>query len=92
MARPVYPWTTAVLRVNLAVVIVIPVESLTGRLGHMRERLSAGACALVYVDVIGLFGPMVLQGTVRRVNQHGRSVCRPSQEPFAVSRSPYVKR
>lgn len=73
MTKPANQWTLALLWINLAVAIVILIENTTGRFANLRELARAAAYALVYANLTGLLGTLVMSGLVKRLAQRGRS-------------------
>ena len=74
MTKPANPWTLALLWSNLAVAIVILIESTTGRFANLREFSRAVAYALVYANLTGLFGTLLMSGLMQRLAQRGHSL------------------
>jgi two-component system sensor histidine kinase AlgZ len=74
MTKPANPWTLALLWINLAVAMVILIESATGRFASLRELLRAVTSALVYANLTGLFGTLLMRGPVQRLAQRGHSL------------------
>lgn len=74
MTKPANKWTLALLWINLAVAIVILIESTTGRFANLREFSRAVAYALVYANLTGLFGTLLMSGLVQRLAQRGHSL------------------
>jgi sensor histidine kinase YesM len=73
MTGPANPWTFALLWINLAVASVILIGSVTGRFASLGELSRALTYALVYANLTGLFGTLVMSGLVKRLALHGRS-------------------
>jgi two-component system sensor histidine kinase AlgZ len=74
MTKPANPWTLALLWINLAVAIVILIESTTGRFASLREVSRAVTYALVYANLTGLFGTLLMSDLVPRLAQRGHSL------------------
>lgn len=71
MAKPTNQWTLALLWINLAVAIVILIGSATGRFASLSELSRATTYALVYANLTGLFGTLVMSGLVKRLALRG---------------------
>ena len=67
-------WALALLWINLAVAIVIFVEHAAGQLAGPQELKRAAAYALVYANLTGLFGTLVLGALAQRMAQRGVSL------------------
>jgi signal transduction histidine kinase len=74
MTKPSNPWALALLWSNLAVAVVILVESTAGRFASLHDVLSAGTYALFYANLMGLSGTLLLGGLARRLAQGGHSL------------------
>jgi sensor histidine kinase YesM len=74
MTKPANPWALALLWINLAVAIVILIESAIGRFASLHELWRALAYALVYANLTGLFGTLLMRGLVPRLVQRGLSL------------------
>ncbi len=74
MTKPMNQWTLALLWINLAVAIVMAIESATGRFASVRDFSHAVAYALVYANLTGLFGTLLMSGLVKRLAQRGLSL------------------
>lgn len=74
MTRPAKPWTLALLWINMAVAIVMVIESATGRFEGPRELLRAATQALIYANLTGLLGTLLLGGLLQRLAQRGHSL------------------
>jgi sensor histidine kinase YesM len=74
MTKPANPWTLALLWSNLAVALVLLVETGSGRFASLHELLRAGAYALVYANLTGLLGTLLMGGLARRLAQRGHSL------------------
>jgi len=72
--KPANKWTFALLWINLAVAIVILIESSTGRFANLHEFSRAVAYALVYANLTGLFGTLLMSGLMQRLAQRGYSL------------------
>lgn len=73
MRKPANQWTLALLWINVAVAIVILVESSAGRFASLREVSRALAYALVYANLAGLLGTLLMSDLVPRLTQRGHS-------------------
>ncbi len=74
MTKPANQWTLALLWINLAVAIVILIESSTGRFANLREVSRALAYALAYANLTGLFGTLLMSDLVPRFAQRRHSL------------------
>ena len=67
-------WAVALLWINLAVAIVIVVENATGQFANLQDLMRAATFALVYANLAGLFGTLVLGVLAERLAQRGVSL------------------
>jgi sensor histidine kinase YesM len=67
-------WAFALLWINLAVAIVILVESATGQFANLQDLRRTATYALVYANLTGLFGTLVLGVLAQRLTQRGVSL------------------
>lgn len=74
MTKPANPWALALLWINLAVALVILIGSATGRFATLHELWRALAYALVYANLTGLFGTLLMSGLVPRLVRRGLSL------------------
>ena len=74
MTKPASPWTLALLWINLAVAMVLLVESATGRFTSLRDLSRAAIYALIYANLTGLFGTLLMSFLVPRLVQRGLSL------------------
>lgn len=74
MTKPINQWTVALLWINLAVAIVILIESATGRFASLHDLARTTAYALVYANLTGLLGTLVMSRLVKRLAQRGLSL------------------
>ena len=74
MTKPANKWTLALLWINMAVAVVILIESSAGRFANLHELSRALAYALVYANLTGLFGTLLLSDLVPRLAQRGHSM------------------
>lgn len=64
-------WTLALLWINLAVAIVVAIESAMGRFASLRDFAQAVAYALVYANLTGLFGTLLMSTLLQPLAQRG---------------------
>jgi LytS/YehU family sensor histidine kinase len=74
MTKPTNQWTLALLWINLAVAIVMAIESATGRFASVQDFSHAATYALVYANLTGLFGTLLMSGLVKRLARRGLSL------------------
>jgi sensor histidine kinase YesM len=70
MSKPLNPWALALLWINLAVACVIVIGSVTGRFANGDELLRASIQALVYANLTGLLGTLLMRRLIMRLLQH----------------------
>jgi sensor histidine kinase YesM len=74
MARAGNKWAFALLWTNLAVGIVILIESAAGQFASPRDLVRTASYALVYANLTGLFGTLVLGPMAERFALRGASL------------------
>jgi len=74
MKKPANTWAVALLWINLAVATVMLVEAATGRFADFQALSRAPGYALVYANLTGLFGTLLMSGLVPRLVQRGLSL------------------
>jgi len=74
MAMAGNKWVLALLWINLAVAIVIVVENAAGQFASPQDLMRAAAFALVYANLAGLIGTLVLGVLAERLAQRGVSL------------------
>jgi len=74
MNKPANPWALALLWTNLAVAMVMLIETATGRFASLHQFLQALAYALVYANLAGLLGTLLMTRLVPRLVQRGHSL------------------
>jgi sensor histidine kinase YesM len=67
-------WALALLWINLAVAIVILIENTAGQFASLRDLLRTATYALVYANLTGLFGTLVMGGLAERLTHRGISL------------------
>jgi two-component system, LytTR family, sensor histidine kinase AlgZ len=74
MTKASNKWAFALLWINLAVAVVILIENAAGRFGSLRDLLRTATYALVYANLTGLFGTLVLGAIAERLTRRGVSL------------------
>jgi two-component system sensor histidine kinase AlgZ len=74
MTTPTKPWALALLWINLAVAIVMVIESAAGQFAGLRELLRAATQALIYANLTGLLGTLLMGSLLQRLAQRGHSL------------------
>lgn len=67
-------WAFAVFWINLAVAIVILIENAAGQFANPKDLVRTATYALVYANLTGLFGTLVLSILVERLSERGVSL------------------
>jgi signal transduction histidine kinase len=67
-------WALALLWINLAVAIVILIENAAGQFASLGELMRGATYALVYANLTGLFGTLVMGGMAQRLTHRGVSL------------------
>jgi len=74
MTKSTKPWALALLWINLAVAIVMVIETATGRFSDLHELVRATTYALFYANLTGLLGTWLMVGLLQRLAQRGHSL------------------
>jgi signal transduction histidine kinase len=74
MTKPAIPWALALLWINVAVALVFLIEGAMGQFASLRELFQAFTPALVYANLTGLLGTLLLGGLARGLAQRGHSL------------------
>jgi sensor histidine kinase YesM len=67
-------WALSLLSINLAVGIVLLIEHAANPSASLRDLLRTATYALVYANLTGLFGTLVLGGIAERLTRRGASL------------------
>jgi sensor histidine kinase YesM len=67
-------WALALLWINLAVAVVVLIENAAGQFASLRDLLRTATCALVYANLTGLLGTLVMGSLAERLTHRGVSL------------------